>query len=120
MVYFYSKASTQGQELRDLCPPLKGLGAEIIGISRDSLRRHTSVAAEHDMRFPLAVDPDETACAAYGVLKEKTNRQGKTVHGVVRSTCVIGGAGMIRIGGYGVKAQGPAAEVLERGMDRDG
>ena len=119
VVYFYPKdntpgCTTEGQEFRDLYPQFTELGAEIIGISRDSLKSHTNFATKHDFPFPLAADPDETACAAYGVLKEKTNKQGETVLGVVRSTFIIDPEGVIRYAGYGVKAKGHAAEVLEK------
>lgn len=119
VVYFYPKdntpgCTTEGQEFRDLYPRFTELGAEVIGISRDSLKSHTNFATKHDFPFPLASDPGETACTAFGVLKEKTNKQGEAVLGVARSTFVIDADGVIRYAGYGVKAQGHAAEILEK------
>lgn len=118
VVYFYPKDNTpgctqEGQEFRDLYPQFQGLGAEVIGISRDSLRAHTNFADKYEFPFPLVSDPDEQACAAFGVLKEKTNKQGETVNGVERSTFVLDAEGVIRHAHRGVKVPGHAQQVLD-------
>ncbi len=45
IVYFYPKDSTpgctlEGQDFRDAYPKLQALNAEVLGISRDSLKSH--------------------------------------------------------------------------------
>ena len=119
VLYFYPKdntpgCTTEGQEFRDLYPQFQQLGAEILGISRDSMRSHENFAAKHEFPFPLVSDPNEEACTAFDVLKEKTNKQGQTVNSVVRSTFIIDPEGGLRYVGYGVGAKGHAAEILER------
>jgi peroxiredoxin Q/BCP len=118
VVYFYPKDNTpgctqEGQEFRDLYPQFQELGAEVIGISRDSLRAHENFAAKYEFPFPLVSDPDEQACSAFGVLKEKTNKQGEVVNSVERSTFVMDADGVIRHAHRGVKVAGHAEQVLE-------
>ena len=118
VVYFYPKDNTpgctqEGEEFRDLYPQFQELGAEVIGISRDSMRAHENFATKYDFPFPLASDPEEQACSAFGVLKEKTNKQGEVVNGVERSTFVMDGDGTIRHAHRGVKVAGHAQQVLD-------
>jgi peroxiredoxin Q/BCP len=117
VVYFYPKDNTpgctqEGQEFRDLYPQFRELGAEVVGISRDSLRSHENFATKHEFPFPLVSDPDEQACAAFDVLKEKTNKKGETVNSVERSTFVIDAQGTLRHAHRGVKVAGHAEQVL--------
>ncbi|HKJ72197.1 MAG TPA: peroxiredoxin [Gammaproteobacteria bacterium] len=117
VLYFYPRDDTpgctqEGQELRDLYDQFTALGAEVLGVSRDSLKSHGSFAAKHDFPFPLLADTEETVCNAYGVLKQK-NMYGKQVMGIERSTFVIDGDGVVRHAHRKVKVDGHAAQVLE-------
>lgn len=114
VVYFYPKDNTpgctrEGQAFRDLYPRFRELGAEVIGISRDSLKSHQRFADKHELPFPLAADPDEEACEAFGVLKEKAGGR----RGVARSTFVIDADGALRHAHRQVKVDGHAEAVLE-------
>lgn len=116
VLYFYPKDNTPGCtaqsiEFRDLHDEFKQRGAEIVGISRDSLRSHDAFKAKLALPFELISDPDETLCLMFNVMKQK-NMYGKSVRGVERSTFVIDGAGRSVKEWRGVKVADHAVEVL--------
>ncbi|WP_251232566.1 peroxiredoxin [Burkholderia mallei] len=116
VLYFYPKdntpgCTTEGLQFRDLYPKFKKAGAEIVGVSRDSLRSHENFKAKLELPFLLISDPDETLCALFGVMKLK-KMYGKEVHGIERSTFLIDGAGMLRHAWRGVKVPGHVDDVL--------
>ena len=100
VLYFYPKDSTPGctteaQQFRDLHAQFRATGAEIFGISRDSLKSHENFKVKLDLPFDLLSDPDEAACNLFGVIRLK-NLYGKQVRGIERSTFVIDAAGVLR------------------------
>ena len=116
VIYFYPKDSTPGcttesANFRDLHPQFLAAGADVIGISRDSIKSHLNFKGKLDLPFELVSDPDETACALFGVMKMK-NMYGKQVRGIERSTFVIGADNRILREWRGVKVPGHADEVL--------
>ncbi len=117
VIYFYPKDNTpgctlEGQDFRDLYPQFQAQGAEVIGVSRDSLKSHANFRTKHDLPFPLLSDPDESVCKAFDVIKVK-KMYGRESLGVERSTFLVDDAGVIRKAWRGVKVKGHAAEVLE-------
>jgi peroxiredoxin Q/BCP len=117
VLYFYPKDATPGctieaQQFRDLHPEFRAAGAEVYGISRDSIKSHENFKAKHALPFELISDPEETACALFDVIRMK-NLYGKTVRSVERSTFVIDAQGIVRKEWRGVKANGHAREVLD-------
>jgi thioredoxin-dependent peroxiredoxin len=117
VVYFYPKDNTpgctqEGQDFRDLYKKFQKAGAEIVGISRDSLRSHENFAAKFDFPFALLSDADEAACQAFDVIREKS-LYGKKYLGVDRSTFLFDGKGVLRKVWRGVKVKNHAQEVLE-------
>ena len=116
VLYFYPKDSTpgcttEGQGFRDQYAEFQAAGADVIGVSRDSLKSHENFKAKQAFPFELLSDPDETVCALFGVMKLK-NMYGKQVRGIERSTFVIDGAGVVRAEWRGVKVPGHVAAVL--------
>ncbi|MDN7671723.1 peroxiredoxin [Burkholderia oklahomensis] len=116
VLYFYPKdntpgCTTEGLQFRDLYPKFEKAGAEIAGVSRDSLRSHDNFKAKLELPFPLISDPDETLCTLFGVMKLK-KMYGKEVRGIERSTFVIDGEGVLRHAWRGVKVPGHVDEVL--------
>jgi thioredoxin-dependent peroxiredoxin len=74
VVYFYPRDFSKGCtaeacEFRDSYEEFKKLGAEVIGISGDSLQSHEAFAREHRLPFILLSDPDGSVRKAYGVRK---------------------------------------------------
>lgn len=117
VVYFYPKDSTPGctteaQEFRDLYPSFRKRGAEVIGVSRDSVRSHANFASKQALPFPLISDADETWCKAFDVIHEKT-LYGKKHMGIVRSTFLIDPEGRLAEAWRGVKVAGHAQAVLD-------
>ncbi|WP_082551877.1 peroxiredoxin [Massilia sp. Root351] len=117
VLFFYPKDNTPGcttenMAFRDLHEQFLAAGAEIYGISRDSLKSHENFKAKLGLPFELISDPDEAVCQAFGVMKMK-QMYGKTVRGVERSTFVIDGSGRLVKEWRGVKVPGHVDEVLE-------
>ncbi len=118
VLYFYPRDNTpgctrEGQDFRDLYKDFQKAGAQIIGVSRDSLKTHENFSAKHEFPFPLIADPDETLCNYFGVIKEK-NMYGKKVMGIERSTFLIDAKGNIAHAWRKVKVPDHAAAVLEQ------
>lgn len=72
VVYFYPKDETTGCtaeacSFRDSYQDFTTAGAEVIGISGDSVKSHDSFASHHRLPFVLLSDPDGKARAAFGV-----------------------------------------------------
>ena len=116
VIYFYPKDSTPGcttesQQFRDLHEAFAAVNAEILGISRDSLKSHENFKSKQALPFELGSDADEAVCNLFGVMKLK-NMYGKQVRGIERSTFVIDGGGVLRREWRGVKVPGHAKEVL--------
>lgn len=117
VVFFYPKDNTPGctdeaKDFRDLYARFQALNAEVIGVSRDSVRSHANFATKHQLPFPLVSDADEAWCQAFDVIHEKV-LYGKRHMGVVRSTFLIDPDGKIHTEWRGVKVPGHAQAVLE-------
>lgn len=117
ILYFYPKDNTpgctrEGIRFRELYPQLQRAGAEVVGVSRDSLRSHESFKAKLAMPFELVSDPEEQVCRTFGVMKMKT-MYGRQVRGIERSTFVIDGSGRLVKEWRGVKVPDHVDEVLE-------
>ena len=117
VLYFYPKdntpgCTTEGQQFRDLHAEFGKAGADIYGISRDSLKSHESFRDKMGFPFHLLSDAEETACKAFDVIKMK-NMYGKKVRGIERSTFVIDANGEVCREWRGVKVPGHAQEVLD-------
>jgi peroxiredoxin Q/BCP len=74
VLYFYPKddtpgCTTQACEFRDNIFAFRRLGAEIVGISLDSVDSHKAFAEKHGLPFTLLADEDGAVALEYGVLK---------------------------------------------------
>ena len=117
VLYFYPKDSTpgcttEGLEFNALLPRFRELGAEVLGVSRDSVKSHDNFCAKQGFDFALVSDGDEALCRAFDVIHEK-NMYGRKVLGVVRSTFLISPDGRIAQAWRGVKVPGHAQAVLD-------
>ena len=118
VLYFYPKDNTPGctQESNDFnanYSNFKNLGAEIFGISRDSMASHEKFKLECAFEFALLSDKDSLVCEQYGVLKEK-NVFGKKSIGIERSTFIIDKNGNLAYEWRGVKVPGHVLAVLAK------
>ncbi len=71
VIYFYPKDFTSGctmeaHEFRDMHEQFQKNGAEVIGVSSDSVEIHKKFAEEHELPFTLLSDPDEKVRDMYG------------------------------------------------------
>lgn len=117
VLYFYPKDSTpgcttEGLDFNALLPEFARLGADVLGVSRDSVKSHDNFCAKQGFRFPLVSDADEALCRAFDVIHEK-NMYGRKVLGVVRSTFLVSPDGRIAREWRGVKVPGHAQAVLD-------
>ncbi|MEM9084883.1 MAG: peroxiredoxin [Pseudomonadota bacterium] len=117
VVFFYPKDNTPGctTEAKDFTA-LKGdfdaAGVALLGVSKDSAKKHQNFIAKHDLTTPLATDAEEGGLSdALGIWTEK-QMYGKTYMGMVRSTYLIGADGKIAQIWPKVKVKGHAEEVL--------
>ena len=117
VVYFYPKDSTPGctneaKDFRDLHHVFLKRHAQIVGVSRDSVKSHANFAAKQELPFPLVSDPEENWCNAFDVIHEKV-LYGKRHLGIVRSTFLIDPDGKLAREWRGVKVPGHAQAVLD-------
>ncbi|MGC8467369.1 MAG: peroxiredoxin [Acidithiobacillus sp.] len=117
VLYFYPKDNTPGcsleaQDFATMYPEFQAMGAEVIGVSRDSLASHQRFIDKFSLPFPLISDADEKVCRAYDVIQEKKN-YGKTYLGIERSTFVVDRAGQLAHIERKVKVAGHAAHILD-------
>ncbi len=117
IVYFYPKDSTpgctlEGQNFRDRYADFKKAGAEILGVSRDSLKAHENFRARQGFPFDLLSDQDESLCRQFDVIHEKI-MYGRKVMGIVRSTFLIDSTGVLQKEWRKVKVKGHVDDVLE-------
>nr|MBP6597541.1 peroxiredoxin [Arenimonas sp.] len=94
-----------------LYPKFRRAKAEVLGVSRDSVKSHQNFCAKQGFVFDLVADTDEVLCRAFGVIKEK-NMYGKKVMGIERSTFLIDPEGRVAESWRGVKVADHAATVL--------
>lgn len=116
VIYFYPKddtpgCTTEGKDFAEHYDAFRKKGVTILGVSRDSLRKHASFKTKYDFPFELVSDPDETLCQAFGVMKMK-NMYGKEHMGVERSTFLFASDGTLAQQWRGVKVPGHVEEVL--------
>jgi thioredoxin-dependent peroxiredoxin len=117
VLYFYPKDNTpgctvEGADFRDRHKEFTRAGAEVFGISRDSIKSHEGFKAKMKFPFELLSDAEEEACAQFGVIKMK-NMYGRQVRGIERSTFVIDAKGAVAREWRGVKVPNHVQEVLD-------
>lgn len=117
VVYFYPRDNTAGCT-RQACAfqnaysEIRELGAEVVGISKDSVASHVKFADKYDLTFNLLSDPELEAIQGYDVWKEK-KLYGKTSMGVVRSTYLIDEEGNIEKVWSKAKPDTNAQEIID-------
>jgi peroxiredoxin Q/BCP len=117
VVYFYPRDDTPGCTkeacgFRDLDKELQRAGVVVLGVSADSAPSHEKFAAKYKLPFPLLSDPERRVMEAWGAWGEKV-MYGKKVTGMIRSTFVIDGEGVVRKVFPKVRVDGHAEKVLE-------
>jgi peroxiredoxin Q/BCP len=117
VLYFYPKDDTPGCTreacgFRDGQAAIKKRGALVLGVSGDSLLSHQKFKTKYKLNFPLLADTDRAVAKKYGAFGEKL-MYGKKVQGMIRSTFVIDGEGVVRKVFPRVRVDGHQEQVLE-------
>jgi peroxiredoxin Q/BCP len=117
VIYFYPKDMTAGctqesQNFRDLHAAFRKAGARIVGVSREGVASHEKFKAREKLPYELLADVDSKVCELFDVIHEKS-MYGRKYLGIVRSTFLLDGAGVLRREWRMVKVPGHAEEVLE-------
>lgn len=117
VLYFYPKDDTSGCTKEAIAftehlDAFTAAGAVIVGVSKDSVKKHDKFIAKHDLKVALVSDEESTVCEDWGVWVEK-KMYGKTYMGIERATFLIDGEGVVRQIWRKVKVAGHAEEVLE-------
>ena len=76
VLYFYPKDDTSGctREAQDFSthyPEFQALGAEVLGISRDTPTKHRKFIDKYDLTVPLATDDQNQPIETFGIWVEK-------------------------------------------------
>ena len=121
IVYFYPKDNTPGCTTEALDFTAKqqdfaDLGCQVLGISKDSLKKHGNFRNKHDLSVILLSDEHSDVCERFGVWKEK-KMYGKTFMGIERTTVLVAADGTVSRVWNKVKVKGHADEVLEAVRD---
>ncbi len=116
VLYFYPKDNTPGctLESQDFCRlyrHFQNAGAEIVGVSQDSIASHEKFKSKCSFPFELLSDEDGSVCRAFDVMQMKS-MYGRDFIGIERSTFLID-SGLIVKEWRKVKVTGHAQEVLE-------
>jgi peroxiredoxin Q/BCP len=116
VLYFYPKDNTPGCTLEGIdfnarLADFRKAGAEVLGVSRDSVKSHAGFCAKHGFGFDLVSDPDDVLGKRFDVIHEKS-LYGRRFIGVVRSTFLLDPDGNTRAEWRGVKVAGHADAVL--------
>ena len=117
VLFFYPKDNTPGCTTENidfsaLAGDFAAAGTRLLGVSKDSAKKHQNFIAKHDLKAPLATDPETDGLAdALGIWVEKS-MYGRTYMGMERTTYLVDAEGKIARVWRKVKVKGHAAEVL--------
>ena len=116
VLWFYPKADTPGCTkescgFNDALPDFGGANAEIIGISKDPVKKLDKFRDKYGLTFTLASDEPGQVVEGYGSWVEKS-MYGKKYMGIDRSTFLIDENGVVQGVWRKVKVPGHVDEVL--------
>jgi peroxiredoxin Q/BCP len=121
VIYFYPKDSTpgctvEGKDFRDLYAEFQSLDTQIVGVSRDSMKRHENFKVKQNFPFELLADESGEVCDLFGVWQQK-QLFGKKYMGIVRSTFLIDKQGVLCKQWLNLRVKGHVDAVLQTVKD---
>lgn len=123
VLYFYPKDDTPGCtneacDFRDNLEQLQALGAVVLGVSADSVKRHANFRDKYSLNFTLLSDPDKGMLEDYGAWQLKKN-YGREYMGISRTTYLIDSEGIVRNvwEKVRVRKKNKAKEIVHRHVD---
>lgn len=116
VLYFYPKDDTPGCtkeacNFRDDYSAYEKADVAILGVSPDSVESHAKFKKKFMLQFPLLSDEGHKVCDLYGVWGPK-QFMGKSYEGVLRTTFLIDGEGIIKRVYEGVRPSEHSRELL--------
>ncbi len=117
VLYFYPKdmtpgCTTEACNFSDEYTEFQENHIIVIGISKDSVKRHKKFETKYNLPFTLLSDENGKVCEDFGVWQEKS-LYGKKFMGIVRSTFIINPEGIITKVYPKVKVKEHISEVLK-------
>ena len=115
VLYFYPKDATPGctveaRGFRELAGAFAEKNTVVLGVSKDTPKKHASFKAKEGLSFTLVSD-EGGICESFGAWREK-KLYGRTYMGIARITFLIDEEGRVARVWDPVKPEGHAAEVL--------
>jgi peroxiredoxin Q/BCP len=116
VLYFYPRDDTPGCtreacDFRDNLARVRSAGAEVFGVSKNSLSSHDRFRSKYELPFDLLSDENDELAKSYGAFGTK-NLYGKEVEGTIRSTFLIDEEGRIAQIWSPVRVEGHVDAVL--------
>ena len=117
VLYFYPKDDTPGCTteactFRDERDAIADLGsAEVVGVSKDTVRSHKKFIEKHHLNFTLLSDPEHTMIEAYDSWKPK-KFMGREYMGTERNTFIVAPDGTVAKAYIGVDPKTHAAQII--------
>ena len=116
ILYFYPKDDTPGCTKEAIGfseerAAFEAQNAMVVGVSRDTVKKHDKFISKYELRIPLIADEDGSLCEAFGTWVEK-QMYGKTYMGIERATFLISPEGKLLKIWRKVKVPGHVDEVL--------
>ena len=117
VLYFYPKDDTSGctreaQDFTALAADYATAGVDVVGVSRDPMKKHEKFIAKYGHSVPLVSDEDGRISQAFGTWVEKS-MYGRKYMGMERATFLIGPDGRVLKAWRKVKVPKHAEEVLK-------
>ena len=118
IIYFYPKDNTPGctneaKDFSSLIEEFKKINVEVIGVSKDSMKKHLNFIEKQDLKIILGSDESGEVIEKFGVWVEK-KMYGRTYMGIERSTFIISSDKKVIEIFRKVKVKNHAQTVLER------
>ena len=118
IIYFYPKDNTPGctneaKDFSSFIEKFKKLDVDIIGVSKDSIKKHLNFIEKQSLKIKLASDETGEVIESFGVWVEK-KMYGRSYMGIERSTFIVSRNGKILEVFRKVKVKNHAQLVLER------
>ena len=118
IIYFYPKDNTPGctneaKDFSSFVEKYKKLDVDVIGVSKDSMKKHLNFIEKQSLKIKLASDETGAVIESFGVWVEK-KMYGRSYMGIERSTFIVSRDGKILEVFRKVKVKNHAQLVLER------
>ena len=118
IIYFYPKDNTPGctneaKDFSSLGEEVRKINVEVIGVSKDSIKKHLNFIEKQDLKIILGSDESGEVVEKFGVWVEK-KMYGRTYMGIERSTFIVSSDRKVIAIFRKVKVKNHAQTVLEK------